>query len=148
DEVLPLLTGRIGLDIEIKNSPGDPCYDDGREQAAEQVVKLLDQFSFAGPVLVTSFSPASIGRVRELAPHLPTGLLTTRDAHLGPALAATTADRHAFILPQADAVEAGGEAFTRECREAGVRVGTWTVDDPDRIARLFAIGVDAVATND
>ena len=45
-------------------------------------------------------------------------------------------------------MEAGGEDFVRACQDAGVLVGTWTVDDPDRIARLFAMGVDAVATND
>ena len=28
-----------------------------------------------------------------------------------------------------------------------VRVGTWTVDDPEAIERLFSWGVDAVATN-
>ena len=45
-------------------------------------------------------------------------------------------------------MEAGGEEFARDCHEAGVLVGTWTVDDPGRIGRLFAMGVDAVATND
>ena len=55
---------------------------------------------------------------------------------------------HRFVLPQVDAVEAGGPDFARECHEAGVLVGTWTVDDPGRIARLYAMGVDAVATND
>jgi glycerophosphoryl diester phosphodiesterase len=29
-----------------------------------------------------------------------------------------------------------------------MRVGTWTVDDPDVARQLFAWGVDAVATND
>ena len=28
-----------------------------------------------------------------------------------------------------------------------MRVGTWTVDDPEEIAELFAWGVDAVETN-
>jgi glycerophosphoryl diester phosphodiesterase len=148
DEVLQLLNGRIALDIEIKNIPGDPGYDGGREQAAEQVVKLLDQWSFEGPVLITSFNPVAIARVRDLEPALATGFLSPKDADLGSTLREAEEHGHRFVLPQADAVEAGGEGFTRACRDAGVLLGTWTVDDPGRIARLYAMGVDAVATND
>jgi glycerophosphoryl diester phosphodiesterase len=148
DEVLSLLTRRIALDIEIKNIPGDPGYDGGREQAAEQVVRLLDDLRFDGPVLITSFNPASIAHVRKLAPHIATGFLTPKDAELASSMRAAVERGHRFVLPQADAVEAGGEAFTRECHDAGVLVGTWTVDDPGRIARLYGMGVDAVATND
>jgi glycerophosphoryl diester phosphodiesterase len=148
DEVLRELSGRIGLDIEIKNIPGDPGYDGGREQVVEQVVKLLDDLRFDGPVLITSFNPASIGRARERAPQLATGYLTLKDADRASTLQASVEHGHRFVLPQADSVEAGGEAFIRACHDAGVLVGTWTVDDPGRIARLFAMGVDAVATND
>ncbi len=148
DEVLHLLHGRIALDVEIKNIPGDPGYDGGREQAAEQVVKLLDQLGFEGPVLITSFNPVAVARVRDLEPALATGLLSPKDADLGSALRVAQGHGHRFVLPQADAVEAGGEGFVRECHDAGVLVGTWTVDDPRRIARLYAMGVDAVATND
>jgi glycerophosphoryl diester phosphodiesterase len=148
DEVLPELSGRIGLDIEIKNLPGDPGYDGGREQSVEQVVKLLDDLRFAGPVLITSFNPVSIARARELAPQLDTGFLVPKDADRLSTLRAAVAHGHRFVLPQADSVESGGEAFARDCHDAGVLVGTWTVDEPDRIARLLAMGVDAVATND
>jgi glycerophosphoryl diester phosphodiesterase len=148
DEVLPLLHGRIALDIEIKNIPGDPGYDGGREQAAGQVVKLLDQYGFDGPVLITSFNPEAIARVRDLAPGLATGFLSPRDADLGSTLRMAREHGHGFVLPQADAVEGGGEDFARACHDAGVLVGTWTVDEPGRIRRLYAMGVDAVATND
>ena len=148
DEVLPELSGRIGLDIEIKNLPGDPGYDGGREQSVEQVVRLLDDLHFDGPVLITSFNPASLARARELAPRLATGFLTPKDADLGSTLRAAVEHGHLFVLPQADAVETGGRDFTRACRASGIRVGTWTVDEPDRIARFFEMGVDAVATND
>jgi glycerophosphoryl diester phosphodiesterase len=148
DQVLELLRGRIALDVEIKNIPGDPGYDGGREQAVEQVVKLLDQLGFDEPVLITSFNPDAIARVRDLAPALPTGFLSPKDADLGGVLRVAREHGHRFVLPQADAVEAGGEEFARDCHEAGVLVGTWTVDDPARIGRLFAMGVDAVATND
>jgi glycerophosphoryl diester phosphodiesterase len=109
---------------------------------------LLDQLGFRGPVLVTSFNPVAIARVRDVAPTLATGFLSPKDADLASTLRVAEEHGHRFVLPQADAVEAGGEAFTDRCHAAGVLVGTWTVDDPDRIGRLFAMGVDAVATND
>ena len=40
------------------------------------------------------------------------------------------------------------EALLRAARVAGMKIRTWTVDDPDRIAELGRLGVDAVITND
>jgi glycerophosphoryl diester phosphodiesterase len=34
-----------------------------------------------------------------------------------------------------------------DARSAGVRLGTWVVDDPELAVELFGWGVDAVATN-
>jgi glycerophosphoryl diester phosphodiesterase len=147
-EALAVLSGRAGVDIEIKNLPGEPGYDHGRERLAERVVKLLDQTPFEGPVLVSSFNPAAIGRVRKLSSGAATGFLCTASLDPWSALALAVAGGHAFVLPEVEAVEAAGEEFVRACRASGTRVGTWTVDEPARIARLFSLGVDAVATND
>jgi glycerophosphoryl diester phosphodiesterase len=145
-EALEALNGRVGVDIEVKNLPGEPSFD-SREAAAERVVALLEEVGFRGAVLVSSFNRATVDRVRQLAPHLPTGLLTVRAVDPRSALRWVRAGGHAFVLPEASALLAAGEGFVREAHEGGVRVGTWTVDDPDELERLFAMGVDAVATN-
>jgi glycerophosphoryl diester phosphodiesterase len=147
-EALTLLSGRAGIDIEIKNLPGDPGFDEGREVAATEIVRLLDELSFDGSVLVSSFSWLSIDRVRELNPSIPTGFLTGAVVDPASALHFVREKGYRFVLPQVDGLTAAGEPFVRECREAGVRVGAWTVDDPGRIAELFGWGVDAVVTND
>jgi glycerophosphoryl diester phosphodiesterase len=41
-----------------------------------------------------------------------------------------------------------GAAFVEEAHRRRIRVGVWIADDPDMARALFAIGVDAVATND
>jgi glycerophosphoryl diester phosphodiesterase len=146
-EALELLSGRCGVDVEIKNLPGEPSYDPAREGVAEAVVRVLGEAGFDGPVVLTSFNPSSIARVRAMEPSLPTGLLTTAAVAPRDALRAVLAGGHAFVLPQAPALYEAGPAFVEEAHRAGVRVGAWTVDDPEAIERLFAMGVDAVATN-
>jgi glycerophosphoryl diester phosphodiesterase len=147
-EALALLSGRAGVDIEIKNLPGDPGFDDGRELAAVEIVRLLDELAFDGPVLVSSFSWLSIDRVLELDPSIPTGFLIGAVVDPASALPFVREKGYRFVLPQVHGLMSAGEPFVRTCREAGVRVGTWTVDDQTRIAELFGWGVDAVVTND
>ena len=45
-------------------------------------------------------------------------------------------------------LDAALDTTVAAARVAGVRLDTWTVDDPDAIRRFAAAGVDAVITND
>src|SRR5438034_10654391 len=76
EEALRALAGRAAADIEIKNVPGDPDFDQDREDAVEATIAALDATGFDGPLIVSSFNPSSIARCRDLAPGIPTGLLT------------------------------------------------------------------------
>lgn len=147
-EALELLSGRAGVNLEIKNLPGEAAFDSPREAAAEEAVRLVEDVGFRGAVLVSSFNWLSIERVRELRPDVATGFLTMAAIEPRAALVYVRSRGHAYVLPQAPALLEDGAAFVAEAHEAGVRVGTWTVDDPEAIDRLFAAGVDAVATND
>jgi glycerophosphoryl diester phosphodiesterase len=147
-EVLDLLSGRAGIDIEIKNIPGEPAFDSPREAALEACLRELDAAAFPGPVLVSSFNWLSIERCRELAPHLPTGFLTIAAVDPRAALVYARDAGHRWVLPNAEALLDAGEPFVAEVHEAGMLAGTWVVDDAEPMARLFAMGVDAVATND
>ncbi len=147
-DVLELVSGRGGVDLEIKNIPGDPGFDPEREGIVEAVLRELDASAFDGPVLVSSFNPISIRRSRELAPRIPTGLLTTKEVEARAALAHAREAGHPFVLPNVRPLLAAGRSFVNGAHEAGVLVGTWTVDDRETIRTLFDWGVDAVATND
>lgn len=148
EEALDLLAGRVGVNVEIKNLPGEPSFDSPAEAAAEAVVATLLGRAFPGPTLVSSFNWLSIERVRTLDGEIPTGFLTTAAIDPGAALVYARSAGHTHVLPQAPAVDAAGRGFVRQVHEAGLRLGTWTVDDPEAIERLFSWGVDAVATND
>jgi glycerophosphoryl diester phosphodiesterase len=52
------------------------------------------------------------------------------------------------VLPAARSVLEGGRDLVAAAHSAGLRLGTWIVDDPHEAARLTAWGLDAVATND
>jgi glycerophosphoryl diester phosphodiesterase len=148
DEVLERLSGRVGIDVEIKNVPGEPGFDGEREAAVEATLRALDRAAFVGPVLISSFNPLAIARSRALSSEVPTGLLTTDEVEARAALAFAAAEGHPWILPSAGAVQAAGEGFGDEAHAAGVAVGVWIVDDPSTAVSFWHRGVDAVATND
>ena len=147
-EVLQLLSGRALVDVEIKNIPGEPDFDADAEPAVEATLAALDESGFVGSVLVSSFNPASISRCRALAPDVATGLLTIDQVDAPAALAFVRAEGHPWVLPSASSVSRAGAAFVRAAHDAGVRLGTWVVDDPAIASRMVEWGVDAIATND
>src|SRR5207302_789276 len=75
-EAVELASGRVGVDLEIKNIPGDAGFDSPREAALEAALRELETASFSGDVLISSFNWLTIERSRELAPDIPTGFLT------------------------------------------------------------------------
>ena len=147
-EVLEAVGDRGGVDIEIKNLPGEPAFDSPREAVLEATLETLEASAFRGPVLISSFNWLTIERCKELAPEIPTGFLTIAaiDAHA--ALVYTRSRGHDFVLPQTPALLEAGEALVREAHEQGVRVGTWVADEEPVLETLFGWGVDAIACND
>ncbi|MDP9342584.1 MAG: glycerophosphodiester phosphodiesterase [Actinomycetota bacterium] len=147
-EVLEAVSGRAGVDLEIKNIPGEPAFDSPTESVLQAALGELDAASFVGEVLISSFNMITIERSLALAPDIPTGFLTIGAIEPSAALVYARGSGHAWVLPNVEALLRAGEAFVREAHESGVRVGTWTVDEPSTMATLFGWGVDAVASND
>lgn len=147
-EVLAMVSGRAGVALEIKNIPGEPAYEEERESIVEAALREVDGTAFEGEVLVLSFNPRSIAAARRLAPEVATGLLITDAMPPDAALAHAVEIGHDFVLPGSRGLIATGREFVDRAHEAGVRVGTWTVDEREELRTLFGWGVDAVASND
>jgi glycerophosphoryl diester phosphodiesterase len=147
-EVLRCVSGRAAIAVEIKNIPGEPAFEPIREPIVEAVHAELERPVFDGAVLVVSFNPSSIAASKLVAPDVPTGFLTTDLVPPREALAYAASAGHDMVLPGTRASIPAGPSFVHEVHAAGLRLGTWTVDDPETVRMLFDRGFDAVASND
>lgn len=147
DEVLEQLRGRVALEVEIKNVPGEAGYEAAGAAIVRDVLAALRRHAFAD-VVVASFDFESLGSVREADSEVATGFLVDGARDLHEALELTASARHSFLLPEASAVERAGVAFVDRARELDVCICPWTVDDPAGMERLLALGVDGFETND
>lgn len=134
------------VNVEIKNWPGDADFDP-REQAAAATAAVLLSRARAGAggrYVVSSFSGAALGAFSARAPSIETALLVGG----GDALSACRLALEAGASGIHPLHRTLGPSYLKVAREAGLAVRVWTVDDPDRIRQLAALGVDAVITNE
>ena len=146
DEVLEQLRGRVALEVEVKNVPGEPTYEPAGSRIVREVVEALRRHGSTDS-FISSFDDETLRSVYELDEGIPTGLLVEPPADLESALE-LSAGRHTFLLPDATSLESAGSSLIDRAHELGVQICAWTVDDPTAMERLFELGVDAVETND
>ncbi len=128
----------VAVNIEIKSSPG-------RERETGAAVALDAQSLWAAAdvmPLLSSFSEITLEAAREAVPGLPRALL-------GDQVPDDWRDRVARL--GCIAVDLDHRLLTRERVDefhvAGLRVATWTVNDPARAAELLGWDVDTVITD-
>ena len=97
-------------------------------------------------IILSSFHPVSLLRVRLLAPRLRTGLLYSPDMPRFLRAGFLAAWLHVdAIHPHESQVTA--ELFKRASRR-GLMLNTWTVNDPLRIKSLYQMGIDGIIGDD
>lgn len=107
----------------------------------EKVLKVIHGAGVAASVVVISFDPEVLGRVRNLHDGIALGLDCTR------ALAAVRRAQAAgaqVVLPLGALVTG---PFVRRAHAQGLRVVPWGAETPRAWRRLLASGVDALITN-
>jgi glycerophosphoryl diester phosphodiesterase len=137
-----------GIDIEIKNVPGDPAYEPDAERSLDATLAELASTRFSGPVVISSFNPSTIRRSRVLAPDLVTGLLVVDAVDPRHALEAAAVDGHGLLLPSVSSLGNAGRTIVEDAHARGVLVGAWNADDEGTVRWLLEWDVDAIATND
>lgn len=134
----------MSVNIEIKNWPDDVDFD-ATDSVAEAVVAEVRRRGDHDRVLVSCFHRPTLDRVRALDDAIPTAFLHHFvDGSWDDLAADVAAGGHRFLHPWDGVVDAD---YVAAARAHDLEVNVWTVDDPDRMAALIALGVDGLCTN-
>ncbi|GAC1357630.1 MAG: glycerophosphodiester phosphodiesterase [Acidimicrobiales bacterium] len=145
DEVLETFPD-VFLNLDIKQTaPAVVPYE-------EDLARVLREHGRIDDVIVASFDDRATDSFRSFEPAIATsaGLSATanfwRAAHQGESL--PTMAHVALQVPvEAAGVTVCDRVLIDAAREAGLAVHVWTIDDPDEVARLVALGVDGVISD-
>jgi glycerophosphoryl diester phosphodiesterase len=144
EEVLEEFGQKLGLNIEIKSTPNFEA-DNGIEKMVADAVgkyKLMDR------VIVSSFDPFRLARLHAYNPTIPLGALYTGKPEnylpnfdyfqLAEMTGAIALHPHYKLID---------EAYMVRARSMGLKVNTWTVNEPEEMEWLSKLGVDIIITN-
>jgi glycerophosphoryl diester phosphodiesterase len=126
------------LNIEIKPTPGD------EERTGRVVAEAAARLwaDAAVPPLLSSFQPAALMGARETAPALPRALLLETlwpgCLEMAASLGCVAVVTHHRIMDP---------ALRHTLRERGLRALCYTVNEPEDVARLRALGIDGLITD-
>lgn len=137
-EVFRAVADRLLINIELSNyaSPFD-CL-------PEAVVKLVHEFGLEKRVLLSSFNPAGLIKVRKLAPEIQLGLLTDAKEPRWLRLFFGMLTPHEAIHPSMTLIS---EDMIEGQHRQGRWVNVWTVNELENIKRLVHLGVEGVITD-
>ncbi len=127
------------INIEIK---GMGLHSVGVER---EVVNLLSQKNAEDAVIISSFNPLALIRIKALNPNLARGLIYSPDlpTYLRKAWLRLLAAPHA-LHPAHNLVD---QAYMGWAKRIKKPVNTWTVDEPDEAKRLSAMEVNSITTD-
>ena len=135
--------GDMGVNIEIKNDPGEPDYDD-EHMIVEPTITAALAVVPRDRLLFTSFDMGAVNRVHDIDPGLTTGFITMDRVGVEVSVGRAAAHAHTSINPHDPLVTA---RFVAAAHEAELVVYPWTVDNPDRMREMIDLGVDGIITN-
>jgi len=137
EEFLDLAQNANLLNLELKTA--DP-FSGALER---KTLETLNRFPKNPALLISSFQPLSLWRIRRLAPHLPTGYLFEKHWLI-----------HRIILPflRPSSLNPPLRYLNRRLvdrqRRAGRRVFVWTVNDENDMKECMSLGVNGIITDE
>lgn len=136
EEVFALVRGTdTVVNVELKN---DRMRYKGLE---ERVLEIVAAHGMADRVVLSSFNHYSLKRLQEMT-DLPLGALYSDSLYRPWRYVAKLGVQ--AIHPSYRTVK---PKLVARSHAAGLKVNTWTVNEPDDLRRMVALGVDAVITN-
>jgi glycerophosphoryl diester phosphodiesterase len=131
---------RVVIDLELKREPYKEASGEALEHA---VVTVVRSASAVEHTAVRSFDHRAVLAVRQLEPRLRTGVLIAGTAPVDPVALVRSAGADGYY-PDFTFLD---RQQVEQCRQAGIRVVPWTVNDPQDWDRLIKWGVDGITTD-
>lgn len=132
------------VNIEIKNEPDEPDYDD-EHQISDAVVGLALAFRPPEDLLVTSFNLDTVKRIHAVNDEIPVGFVSGYDILQVQMLLDHLAESGMrAVAPYDPTVD---RRFIERAHDVGLAVYAWTVNDPVRMAELAAMGIDGIISD-
>ena len=130
-DILGLVQGRVGLNLEIKSEGAGAL-------AAAQVVGS----GYAGDIVISSFKESEVSDARRILPSVLAGQIFD---------SFSVTDLPAYRTKGYGLVSLKRRTVTRDlvdaCHERKIKVFVWTVNDIDDVQRLSEWGVDGIYSN-
>lgn len=139
-EALAMLKDRARVMVEIKP---DAVTDDAEGGVEAGVVAEVRKAGMEREVALLSFSRRALLRCRQIAPEIVRGHLFQR-AEPGEVLAGAREVASELVMPEKDMLS---DELRDRAREAGLKLATWVVDDPEELRRLARFDLYGVASN-
>ncbi len=111
-------------------------------EAVEPLARLISGEKVIERLTPISFDAYALHRLKRLMPDLPVGLIFSG----APPDAAGRARAVGAGLASLEAAHLSVEAVERS-RRAGLKVTTWTVNEPEQMQRVMELGVDGIVTD-
>jgi len=138
-EVFEAVADKIWINVELTNYT---TRDDG---LVAVVVALIQRMKLQKKVLLSSFDPFNIRKVRRLDASLPVAQLTSHDQPIFLREAwLSFFIPHEARHPDNDQLKQKGMAYFKK---RGYRLNVWTVNDPNDLRRFASEGVDGLITD-
>ena len=141
-DVLAVCEGMV-VNVEIKNAPQDPGWDPG-EAVAALTAAAIEEAGWTARVIVSSFQTATLRAVQAADGRLAIGALWVFAAEVEAALAEVAAAGFGAVHPFFVSVDAD---LVERAHAMGLAVNVWTVNAPEDLRAMVALGVDTVITD-
>jgi glycerophosphoryl diester phosphodiesterase len=146
DAVLDALPPGVGVDVDLKNLPGEPDYDP-ESRLVGLVADVVAPHVGARPLAMTSFNPETIVVAAEALPDVPTGLIVMPTFAVDAAAEVAEELGARLLCPHAQC-DGLDPTTVAAVRAGGLELMVWTVNDAEQARTLADAGVDALCTDD
>ena len=141
----------VGAAYDLLGPTGVRIYPEvkrtGRPEDLHRVAELADEAGLLGRTVFISMDWDALDTIRSAAPRALIGYIVERPARAEDAIARAAGDERALVDFDARILLAL-PGYAAQAHERDVPLATWTVNSVDEAARLLALGIPRITTNE